>query len=366
MGPSHPAKSLEAERYGVEKAGFSGWQNEPRPPSLGPFGQPHAVHPGPMSTNGLPKERYGPVQEENFRPFPEQPKVYREERIVPSTLDLKRFEEDMKRFPRPDHLDREGRPPYDGHMSSTRPFDIPQPFGGPFPPSSGGLAANPTDYGDRLRPLGHHEDLGRRHDPLRSSGGEYTGSWQGKFGSGNQSHLNDFISRDPHGFDERSKALSLGRPYGPGSIRKDIDGTEVLPSRLGHVEPNGFGSIHNLRMGDPAGPGNLSTSRHGYPGETKTFNSFPIPGGMDSIEYSRMRKPGSMGLCRICKIDCETVEGLDLHSQTREHQKMAMHMVLSIKQENAKRQKLNYEGNVPFEDASKVRKPSFESHMNWA
>lgn len=46
-----------------------------------------------------------------------------------------------------------------------------------------------------------------------------------------------------------------------------------------------------------------------------------------------------MGWCRICKVDCETVDGLDLHSQTREHQKMAMDMVLSIKQ-NAKKQKL--------------------------
>ena len=53
----------------------------------------------------------------------------------------------------------------------------------------------------------------------------------------------------------------------------------------------------------------------------------------------RKRKLASSGWCRICKFDCETVEGLDLHSQTREHQKLAMDMVLNIKQ-NAKRQKL--------------------------
>ena len=41
--------------------------------------------------------------------------------------------------------------------------------------------------------------------------------------------------------------------------------------------------------------------------------------------------------CLICKIDCETVEGLEVHSQGREHQKMAMDMVLSIKKENAKK-----------------------------
>lgn len=44
-----------------------------------------------------------------------------------------------------------------------------------------------------------------------------------------------------------------------------------------------------------------------------------------------------MARCLICKIDCDTIEGLDLHSQTREHQKMAMDMVLNIKIENAKK-----------------------------
>lgn len=47
-----------------------------------------------------------------------------------------------------------------------------------------------------------------------------------------------------------------------------------------------------------------------------------------------------MGWCRICKVDCETVEGLDVHSQTMEHQKVAMDIVRSIKQQNAKKQKL--------------------------
>lgn len=63
-------------------------------------------------------------------------------------------------------------------------------------------------------------------------------------------------------------------------------------------------------------------------------------GDMESFDNLRKRKPGSTGWCRICKIDCESVEGLELHSQTREHQKMAMEMVLSIKQGNAKKQKL--------------------------
>lgn len=66
---------------------------------------------------------------------------------------------------------------------------------------------------------------------------------------------------------------------------------------------------------------------------------FVFQGDIGSFDNLRRRKATSMGWCRICKVDCETVEGLDLHSQTREHQKMAMDMVKSIKQ-NAKKQKL--------------------------
>ncbi|KAJ6832460.1 40S ribosomal protein S15 [Iris pallida] len=39
-----------------------------------------------------------------------------------------------------------------------------------------------------------------------------------------------------------------------------------------------------------------------------------------------------MGWCRRCKIDCITMEGLVLHSQTKEHQNMTMALVRSIKQ----------------------------------
>lgn len=62
---------------------------------------------------------------------------------------------------------------------------------------------------------------------------------------------------------------------------------------------------------------------------------------MEVFELLKKRKPGTMGWCRICSIDCETVEGLDLHAQTREHQKMAMDMVFAIKKENNKKQRFN-------------------------
>ena len=60
-------------------------------------------------------------------------------------------------------------------------------------------------------------------------------------------------------------------------------------------------------------------------------------GNMSTFDNSRKRKNMSMGWCRICKVDCETVEGLDRHSQSREHQKMSLDMVMSIKLQNKKK-----------------------------
>ncbi|KAL0294907.1 UNVERIFIED_CONTAM: hypothetical protein Scaly_2540200 [Sesamum calycinum] len=79
------------------------------------------------------------------------------------------------------------------------------------------------------------------------------------------------------------------------------------------------------------------------------------PGGMDSFNQSRKRKPVSTGWCRICEVDCETVEGLDMHSQTREHQKMAMDMVKTIKLQNNKKQR-NAAGHMVHEGGSRSRK----------
>lgn len=58
-----------------------------------------------------------------------------------------------------------------------------------------------------------------------------------------------------------------------------------------------------------------------------------------SFDQLRKRRLASTWWCRICEIDCETVEGLELHSQTREHQKMAMDTVIEIKQQNANKQR---------------------------
>ncbi|XP_011624698.1 LOW QUALITY PROTEIN: trithorax group protein osa-like [Amborella trichopoda] len=164
------------------------------------------------------------------------------------------------------------------------------------------------------------------------------------------------------GFGDFPGHLRGGDPFGPSHFRSG-----ELPSHLRGRELAGSGNLPpHLRIGEAMGPGGHlrepGFGMQGYPKDGGFYNpgSFP-PSDVDALEYSRKRKPGSTGWCRICKVDCETVEGLDLHSQTREHQKMAMDMVLSIKQDSAKKQKLSSEDHVPQEEPTKGRRASFES-----
>ncbi|KAL3624140.1 hypothetical protein CASFOL_032956 [Castilleja foliolosa] len=167
----------------------------------------------------------------------------------------------------------------------------------------------------------------------------------------------------------------FGEHMGPGPHNNQIGSDDAFrPDRPGHEMRGKFsgpgylpGHIH---MTDPAGPGAFYGREHaagfGGPGnfpcppfsefDRSSFSQFgepPMPnysshgfqtrgglsGGMDSFDQSRKRKPVSYGWCRICGIDCGSVEGLDMHSQTREHQKMAMDIVKSIKTQNKRQQR---------------------------
>ncbi|KAK7849748.1 hypothetical protein CFP56_002422 [Quercus suber] len=179
-----------------------------------------------------------------------------------------------------------------------------------------------------------------------------------------------------------SEHLRSGELIGlDGHLRRgEHMGPQNMPSHLRLGEPIGFGDYPgHPRMGELAGLGNFEPfgagNRASHPrfGESGFRSSFPRQGfpndaGIDTGEMEsfgnlRKRKAASMGWCRICKVDCETVEGLELHSQTREHQKMAMDMVRSIKQ-NAKKQKQTSGDNSSLEDASKSRNTSFEGRGN--
>uniref|UniRef100_A0A7N0ULX6 RING-type domain-containing protein n=1 Tax=Kalanchoe fedtschenkoi TaxID=63787 RepID=A0A7N0ULX6_KALFE len=95
-----------------------------------------------------------------------------------------------------------------------------------------------------------------------------------------------------------------------------------------NAELAGHGSI-------PPPPSGIGFRSNFLPTENRPYVS-----DLELSDNLRKRNTVNMGWCRICKVDCETVEGLDLHSQTREHQRMSMDMVLKIKQQNSKRQKL--------------------------
>lgn len=173
-----------------------------------------------------------------------------------------------------------------------------------------------------------------------------------------EEHLrsSDFFAQDG-----RSNHLRRGEHLGPRNPPGHV--------RLG--EPVGFGAFPGRAgMGESPGPGNFYHQRFGEPGfrSNLPLKGFPsdggsYPGDFESFDGLRKRKPSKMGWCRICKVDCVTVEGLDMHSQTSEHQKMAMDIVATIKR-NAKKQKLPPSDKASIEDADKSKNSSSEGRGN--
>ncbi|XP_026454830.1 trithorax group protein osa-like [Papaver somniferum] len=355
----------------------------------------------------VPEDGYNQLSEERFKPFSGEPNRH--------IADQREFDEDLKQFPRAGHLDAERFPGYESYPSS-RPLDR-GPYGnhdvGPKldGPSGAGSrlppyhSANPSAR--TMMPVGFpNENMGRKGDPAvahpdflrpyesgrhmpppRSPGREFP------------MFISDGIDgRDPHVFGERYKSyLPSGGsefqesryPQLPGHLRRGVhDGTDILRG----VEPGGPRHFSNhMHMGEPAGfdpfpnplrmggPGNLPPDMlgevgHGRIGDIGYNGGFPftehqIDSGYyhpeeESFDQSRKRKQGSMGWCRICKVDCQTVEGLEAHSQTRDHQKMAMDMVLNIKKNSAKKQKLSSDDNISHEDTNKSRKGNFDNRGN--
>ncbi|CAI0540476.1 unnamed protein product [Linum tenue] len=153
----------------------------------------------------------------------------------------------------------------------------------------------------------------------------------------------------------------IGQDCMANHLRGENFGAHKLPPHLRFSEQAGFGPIPNQPVRESHTPGNFRHALFGEPGFRSSFPHKVFPcgdanytGELDSFDNLRKRKPSSMGWCRICKVDCETVEGLDLHSQTRGHQTMALDMVATIKQ-NAKKQKLVPSNNSSLDDISKSR-----------
>ncbi|KAJ6825337.1 trithorax group protein osa-like [Iris pallida] len=425
VGQSPPVNPMEPESYAIRRPGVHDSRqpepHRPLPDEHAPYrqpgdlkmnGMPNKAYIGGMHDStfgpGMGEDRFRSLPEERFKPFPGEGFNTPQDRFRPSTLDPGRhvnrreFEEDLKQFPRPAYLD-EG-PKFDGYMSDRAPHVS----GGtnlttsrPLPSYQSGPPFPPRSEGERDRPM-LHEHMGRKHDttvadhlnatpefgrprmdglpPIRSPRREYDGFSSSNFGLRGQSHREDFEERDQHGFAPRFKSSNFpppgsayfGKdiPDGSGSLRSNqlrgLDGPDIsnIHPHAGGAPGHGFGGSGSFSgIGEHGRPGSLpSHMRFGESGGFNGyFNSVSREGDVDSFEQSTKRKPGSMGWCRICKIDCMTVEGLDLHSQTREHQNMTMDLVMSIKQDNAKKHKLNSEKAISFEDENRSRKMNFEN-----
>ncbi|XP_047333177.1 uncharacterized protein LOC124936703 isoform X2 [Impatiens glandulifera] len=254
----------------------------------------------------------------------------------------------------------------------------------------------PREAHDRVRPLGPDGNTGRldpaflaptseypRHhmdrlDP-RSPGREYLDFHsRNPHLHRNQPRLDDINGWESHHFNDASRGLNFSsdpirHPFSqdrlpqrgevdvPGNFRGgDLTRPEMLPPHLrkgdpfssgnfhGHFplpEP-GFGSYGDPRMGDFSGPGNLhhrprigeslGENLFGQPriGEPGFRSSYSSSASLDSIE--RRRPPGIY--CRICDVVCESLEALDMHAHTKDHQKMSLNVVANIKR-NAKKRK---------------------------
>ncbi|KAJ9172439.1 hypothetical protein P3X46_015680 [Hevea brasiliensis] len=378
--------------------------------------------PGPDSLgSGSRDDRFRPLLDEHMNPFPQDPG-----RIVdqaefeedakhfprPSHLDTESVQKYGSQFPPSRPLDRVphnfgmnlplktlDQGPHGMNYDSGMKLE---PLGGSAPPKffpnhHDGLM-HPNDIGERPvlfldKTAGRQPDTaqtqpdlfgpvpryGRRHmDGLatRSPGRDYPGV--SSHGVGAFPGLDDIAGRESRRFGDSfhnnrfpalPSHLRRGQFEGPGQ-----DGFPNHLRRGEHMlmgEPFGFGAFPGpARMGELPGPGNFFHSRLGEPGFRSGFSHKGIPGDggnypgdLESFDGSRRRKASSMGWCRICKVDCESVEGLDIHSQTRDHQKMAMDMVVTIKQ-NAKKQKLASSDHSSLDNASKSRNASFEGRGN--
>ncbi|CAN6696071.1 unnamed protein product [Malus baccata var. baccata] len=379
--------------YGPE--GHRSYQRPAFQIDQGAIGQPSGIPPNMLRMNGTPgldsssvhglrDEKFKAFPDERMNPFPADPTYRGFDRVA--------FEDDLKQFPRPSYLDSDPVSKFGNY--SSRPFDK-GPHGLKY---DMGLNTDPAagDIGRMEPSRGRPDFVGRRHmdvlaprSPVRDYPAIPSHGFRG-FGP------DDFDRRDFHRFgDPHGNSFHEGRLSNfPGQFRRDefegpgnmriVDGHPGHLRRgdhLGHQnvhnhlhlrEPMGFGDRHP-RIGDMTGPGNFESFRGkrtghprlGEPGFRSSFSlqRFPTDGAytgdLESFDHSRKRKPASMGWCRICKVDCETVEGLDLHSQTREHQKMAMDMVRTIKQ-NAKKQKLTSGDQSLVEDENKSKNPALK------
>ncbi|GJT71790.1 hypothetical protein Tco_1031076 [Tanacetum coccineum] len=416
--PRHPGP-MEPDMYQNQRPPyFDGRRADSHLPGdidMGPYGQPFGVDTHSMRMNGPPPpgvdSSSAPVfRDEKFRnPTGMHPDIF--PMAPPRHHDQGDYKGSQKQFPGPPHLGSGGSPKFAGHpsrpmsgygMDGPSRFHDKDPHGYDYHPA-GGL--HPNESGGRPLPASMHDDNRGRFDNIHQNP-EFPGPMHG-FGRhhmdrlppnspGNQSrpfgapHNIDVDGRemDRHPFGARFPMGPPGHMHrgefdGPGKPRGgEPFGMRNLSGRgdpgfasfqdYGHPgESNGPGGFpHQPPFGEPFGP--KSTRPHmGEPGFRSSYSRQNFPneggyyaGGPDSFDPLRKRTALSMGWCRICKIDCESVEGLDMHGQTREHQRTAIDMVISIKQKNAKKQKTSKDHRSSREEANKLKNADNHAHVS--
>ncbi|KAG7949591.1 hypothetical protein I3843_13G070400 [Carya illinoinensis] len=407
MGQQRPPNPMDAELFINHRPSYMDSRrpdpNLPGSLGRGSVGQPSGV----MGSNGAP----GLDSSSTLGFRDDRSKLFPDDRfnsfLGREAAERGEFEDGLKQFPRPSHLDAELGPKFGNYSSRPRemgPYGLNSDTGFKLGPGAGSAHSGfLPSYDGGERPVGlpdsgrnHPDFLGpvtgyaRRHmngltprSPIR----EYHGiSSRGFGGIPGQSGLDDFDGKesrrfgDPIGnsfhesrFPILPGHLQRGEFEGPGKLRMGEHlGPRNLPSHLRLGEPIGFGDYPgHARMGELPGLGDFESfgagNRPGHPRFRSNFSLQGFPndrgintGDTESFGNPRKRKAASTGWCRICKVDCQTVGGLELHSQTREHQKMAMDMVRTIKQ-NAKKQKFDPSS---VEDASKSKNTSLDGHGN--
>lgn len=347
--PRHPVP-MEPDMYQNQRPShFDTRRPDPHLHDRGPFG----VESNSMRMNGAPPP---PGHDSSSAP------VFRDEKFRNPDSFPTRYHDGSPKFG--SHSSRplsgygmDGPPPpprfvdKDPHGHGYHPFDA---------PPSGFLPPGRPLHDDNRGRFEHNRPNPDFHGPMHGFG---RSPGKRSFGGHGHGHVDD-REMDRHSFGER---------FGPpGHMhRGEFDGPGKPPFGLRNRDP-GFGSFHDYgRSGDPGfsfGPKSgrphlgepgfrSSYSRQGFPGDGEFF-----PGGSDSFDGLRKRKTYSMGWCRICKIDCESVEGLDMHGQTREHQRMAMDMVISIKQKSKKQKTSN--DHSGREEPGKLRNSENHARVN--
>ncbi|XP_078178841.1 uncharacterized protein LOC144573033 [Carex rostrata] len=153
-----------------------------------------------------------------------------------------------------------------------------------------------------------------------------------------------YPSSQPEFYGRGGPEYGRGPPSFRGPGRQEYDGAPSNKFGADYERSRPGGRSGAKRFGDSVG-----YSRYGGPGHIPPPENIGaiFPGGKgSSIERSRKRRFLTGGWCRICKIDCGTPEGLDSHSQSKDHKMMALDMIVNIKQQVSKNPKLMVEHEV--------------------